>query len=76
MEELSYEESMKELEQVVKELEGNELTLDESIEKFEKGMKLSKHCSKLLDGAEKKIALLIEKEDGSVTTEEFELPEE
>lgn len=76
MEELSYEESMKELEQVVKELEGNELTLDESIEKFEKGMKLSKHCSKLLDGAEKKIALLIEKEDGSVTTEKFELPEE
>lgn len=76
MEELSYEESMKELEQVVKELEGNELTLDESIEKFEKGMKLSKHCSKLLDGAEKKIALLIEKEDGSVATEKFELPEE
>ena len=76
MEELSYEESMKELEQVVKELEGNELTLDESIEKFEKGMKLSKHCSKLLDGAEKKIAMLIEKEDGSVTTEKFELPEE
>ena len=32
----SYEESMKELEQVVKELEGNDLTLDESIKKFVK----------------------------------------
>lgn len=76
MEKLSYEESIKELEQVVKALENNELTLDESIEKFEKGMKLSKHCSELLEGAEKKITLLIEKEDGSVETEKFELTEE
>ena len=76
MDNLTYEESMKELEQVVKDLESNELTLDESIDKFEKGMKLSKHCSELLEGAEKKITLLIEKEDGSVTTEKFELTEE
>ena len=76
MENLSYEESIKELEQVVKSLEGNELTLDESIEKFEKGIKLSKHCSELLEGAEKKITLLLEKEDGSVETQKFELDEE
>ena len=59
MEKLTFEESIKELEQLVKDLEGTELTLDESIEKFEKGMKLSKHCSKLLESAEKKITLLI-----------------
>lgn len=76
MENLSYEESIKELEQVVKALESNELTLDESIEKFERGMKLSKRCSELLEGAEKKITLLIEKEDGSVVTENFEIAEE
>lgn len=76
MEKLTFEESIKELEQLVKDLEGTELTLDESIEKFEKGMKLSKHCSKLLESAEKKITLLIEKEDGSVETEDFKLPEE
>lgn len=76
MENLSYEESIKELEQVVKSLEGNELTLDESIEKFEKGIKLSKHCSELLEGAEKKITLLLEKEDGTVETQKFELGEE
>lgn len=75
MENLSYEESIKELEQVVKSLEGNELTLDESIEKFEKGIKLSKHCSELLEGAEKKITLLLEKEDGTVETQKFELEE-
>ena len=76
MDNLTYEESMKELEQVVKDLESSDLTLDEAIVKFEKGMKLSKHCSELLDGAEKKITLLIEKEDGSITTEKFELTEE
>ena len=76
MKDLSYEESMKELEQVVKELEGNELTLDESIERFEKGMQLSKHCSKLLESAEKRISILLEKEDGSVVSEKFELTEE
>lgn len=76
MEKLTFEESVKELEQLVKELESNELTLDESIEKFEKGMKLSKHCSKLLETAEKKISILIEKEDGSTYIEDFKLPEE
>ena len=39
-------------------------------------MKLSKHCSELLESAEKKITILIEKEDGSVETEKFELTEE
>lgn len=76
MENLTYEESMKELEQVVKELESGELTLDESIKRFEKGMELSKHCNSLLENAEKKITLLIEKEDGSVVSESFELTEE
>lgn len=76
MEKLTFEESVKELEQLVKELESNELTLDESIEKFEKGMKLSKHCSKLLEAAEKKISILIEKEDGSTYTEDFKLSDE
>ena len=71
MDNLTYEESMKELEQVVKDLESSELTLDESIEKFEKGMKLSKHCSELLEGAEKKITLLIEKEKFGENRDEF-----
>lgn len=72
----TYEESMKELEQVVKELESGELTLDESIKKFEKGMELSKHCNSLLEDAEKKITLLIEKENGEVTEEPFQLEAE
>ena len=76
MKNLSYEESIKELETIVKELENGELTLDESIKKFEKGMELSKHCSELLEGAEKKITLLIENEDNSFKEENFEISNE
>lgn len=76
MKELTYEESMNELENVVKELESNELTLDESISKFEKGMELSKHCSKLLEDAEKKITILLENSNGEITEDKFELPKE
>ncbi len=76
MKELTYEESMKELEQVVRELESGELTLEDSISKFENGMKLSKHCTELLENAEKKISLLLENSDGSYTEEILELTEE
>ena len=68
--------SIKELEQIVKELENGELTLDDSIKKFEKGMELSKHCSELLENAEKKITLLIEKDDNSFDEENFEISTE
>lgn len=76
MKELTYEESMKELEQVVRELESGELTLDDSITKFEKGMKLLKHCTELLENAEKKITVLLEGSDGSYTEEKLEIVEE
>lgn len=75
MKEQTFEESMNELEQVVKDLESGELSLDESIKKFEDGMKLSKYCSSLLEDAEKKISLLIEKENGEVVEEPFEVEE-
>ena len=73
MKEQTYEESMKELEQLVKDLESGNLTLDESIKKFEKGIKLSKYCSSLLEDAEKKISVLIEKENGEYIEENFEI---
>lgn len=76
MKEQSYEEAMKELETVVKELESGELTLDDSIKKFEKGIELSKHCNSLLEGAEKKIAVLIEKENGKIEEEKLEIDSE
>lgn len=70
----NFEENMKNLEKIVTELEGGELNLDESIAKFEEGIKISKQCNKILEDAEKKITILLEK-DGEVKEENFEAEE-
>lgn len=57
--ELNFEEAMEKLEKISKELEDGKLTLDESVEKFEEGMKLSKACNDILEKAEKKITMLV-----------------
>ena len=69
--ELNFEETMKELEEIVQELEKGELNLDDSIKKFEKGMELSKTASKYLEDAEKKITILVKDKAGELTEEEF-----
>lgn len=62
--EIKFEDAMKRLEEIANELEKDDLTLDDSIEKFEEGMNLSKKCKQMLDSAEKKITILIgNKED-------------
>lgn len=68
---LSFEDAMNELEDIVDKLEKGELSLDESIEYFQKGMELSKHCSKKLNEVEKKISILIQDEKGEVREETF-----
>ena len=70
-EELNFEETMKELEQVVQKLENGELNLDDSIKEFEKGMELSKSASKYLEDAEKKITILVKDKERELTEEEF-----
>ena len=62
-EKLNFEEAMQNLEVIATELEKGNLNLDESVAKFEEGMKLSKACSRILEDAEKKITILIQKED-------------
>ena len=74
MEEIKFEEAIKKLEEIAKELESGELGLDESVNKFEEGMKLSKICTKMLNDAEKRINLLIDN-DGEISEENF-TPEE
>lgn len=72
MKNLSFEEAMKDLEDVVNELESGELTLDKSIEKFKKGIELSNHCNELLEDAEKTVSILIADADGNMKEEDFE----
>lgn len=71
MKNLSFEEAMKDLEEIVSELESGDLSLDKSIEKFKKGIELSNHCNKLLEDAEKTVSILVEQSDGSVKEENF-----
>ena len=67
----NFEESMKKLEDIVIELENGNLNLDESVQKFEQGMKIAKQCNNILEEAEKKITILLEK-DGELKEETFE----
>lgn len=69
---MNFEDTIKKLETIANELETGNLNLDESVEKFEEGMKLSKQCTKMLDEAEKRISILIKK-DGEVIEENFSI---
>ena len=58
----NFEDNMENLEKIVTELEKGELNLDDSISKFEEGIKISKECNKILEEAEKKITIGLESE--------------
>lgn len=68
---LSFEESINKLEEVVSELEKGELSLEDSVNKFKEGMELSTRCSKLLDDAEKSITILLKNSDGELEEKDF-----
>jgi len=59
MDEIKFEDAVARLEAIVKKLEEGELTLEESLEVFEEGIKLARICSKQLDEAERKVELLL-----------------
>ncbi len=60
---MSYEEKMDLLESIVKKLESGKLSLEESIEMFERGTSLAKECYETLKNAEQKITLISESEE-------------
>ena len=70
MEEIKFEEAMEQLEKIAQELEKGNLSLEESISKFEEGMKLSKKCNNMIEEAEKKITILLSK-DGKMEEQDF-----
>ena len=70
MAEIKFEDAIKKLEEIAKELESGDLSLDDSVSKFEEGINLSKICTKILNNAEKKINILINN-DGEIKEESF-----
>ncbi len=69
---LSFEESLNELEEIVTRLETGEVPLDDAIDEFKKAMELVKECDEKLNGAKEAIAEIV-KDDKEVV--EFEINE-
>lgn len=61
-ENLSIEAQLEKLTQILEALENDELPLEESLQKFEEGIRLTKKCQALLEASEKKISQLLSKE--------------
>jgi exodeoxyribonuclease VII small subunit len=72
----SFESSLKELEQIVEQLESGDLPLERSLELFEQGVNLSRDCQKRLDEAERRVELLLKNPDGSFAKVSLEEAEE
>ncbi len=70
---LSYEEALKELEQIIEELEGDDLSLKDSLEKFKRGVFLYNYCNEILRNVEGEIKILIEDENGDLEEKDFYL---
>lgn len=68
----TFESALKELEEVVKEMESGELPLEDAMKKYEMGMKHLKYCQDLLDKTEKKISVFTRDENGTITAMPFE----
>lgn len=70
--ELSFEEALKRLEKITEDLEGEDISLDISLKRYEEGMKLISVCHKKLEEAKKKVELLIKKEGGKFQLKNFD----
>ncbi|MBW1766528.1 MAG: exodeoxyribonuclease VII small subunit [Deltaproteobacteria bacterium] len=67
-----FEEAMQRLEDIVHSLESGDLSLENSLEIFEEGMKLVNFCSNKLEEAEQKVTMLVKESDGKYTQQPFE----
>ncbi|MDX1775235.1 MAG: exodeoxyribonuclease VII small subunit [Desulfobulbales bacterium] len=64
MKKKSFEEALAKLEQITKELEEGDLSLEESLKYFDEGVKLAEQCNSKLNDAQKKVEILLKKNEG------------
>lgn len=69
--ELSYEEGIRLLQELLDQLEKDDLKLDQTMEKFKEAMKIYDHCNQILTEAEGEVKMILEKED---SLEEIDFP--
>ncbi len=66
-----FESNLKQLEEIVAKLEAGEMTLEQALELFEQGVKISRFCNAKLEEAERKVEILIKTADGNLTEAPF-----
>ncbi|SBS26339.1 Exodeoxyribonuclease 7 small subunit [Marinomonas spartinae] len=59
-----FEDNLTDLDAIVTQLESNQLSLEDALKAFEKGVKLSQECQRVLTQAEQKVQILLDKQDG------------
>ncbi len=70
--EKAFEEALKELEEIVNRLEQGEIPLEEALQLFEQGVKLSRWCHTKLDEAQKRVEVLLKDEAGKMKARPFD----
>lgn len=68
----TFENALKQLETIVKEMESGDLPLEQALKKYEAGIEKVRYCMEILDSTEKKITQLTLNLDGSVSESTFE----
>jgi len=74
-ENVDFEAAIEQLDTIVTKMEAGGLSLEDSLEKFEQGIKLTRHCQQALKQAEQKVKVLLEK-NGKIELTPFELDED
>ncbi len=72
----NFEEALAKLEEITRELESGDLPLEKSLKKFDEGVKLAEFCNHTLDEAQKKVDLLLKKNDGTYESVPFDFDDE
>lgn len=76
MADLTFEQALKRLEEIVEALETDDLDLEKSVQFYEEGVSMYRHCTQQLQRAEKRIDILQTDDDGTLTPEPFVVQEE
>ncbi len=65
-----FEEALEKLEEILRRMEGGDMSLEESLKAFEEGIKLARICTAKLDEAERRVEILL-KQEGELVTKAF-----
>lgn len=73
IEDMAFEQALAELEQIVEKLEGEGLSLDETVTLYQRGRELADHCQQVLDTVELRVQQLTPDSDGTMREVPFDL---